>query len=595
MYKTINYCENLIEYWGPALCIYIVPGILFVWAMARMASRNPKYQTVSDEPKAGFFKQCLWILIAMFGGVFVVDKTTHEQFKRHRIVPKAIGAWFVLISIIAIVFGDNKLAFRNAYEMAVKNNTMEIYSGDAQLRAFPSYELHLLLSRIKKLLSFLGVAMYIWYYKPSPTSIWFKARKVIGLFMLYFAYTALVVVYTPFDLMVFGIILLITTLLLIDYRRKNKRMESVSVTVTEESVSSMPIPLEGSEIPVDEINNCNMEQNSPIEEGKDMFCETVQPIIEQESLDFESDDKNIQVTPSPKPLSKRQALMKKILRYAIIGICAAGIITGIVFGIIYIVDDYIPNRKLDKAVNEIIYNFEYGDKDTKRKYAAWILSTDHEWDFKDVADYRISNKIRWHEGNYHKKAFDYVESMAYKGDKKCQCLLGHFYLFGEERGEDAYNSPSSYYTKQDLVKSAYWYNEAAKQDNPTACNNLGTAYKEGRGVNTDMRQAVKWLRKAAELESDYGQRNYGDLFMEGVKIKVGSHKEEYTTTEYQYYGKCKRTYYDKRGEKHYVYEEEVDDYEVLVPKDIEQAKYWWRKAAEQGDEAAKDRLQKIYE
>jgi TPR repeat protein len=74
-----------------------------------------------------------------------------------------------------------------------------------------------------------------------------------------------------------------------------------------------------------------------------------------------------------------------------------------------------------------------------------------------------------------------------------------------------------------------------------------------------MRKAVMWLKKAAELGSDYGQRNYGDLFMEGVKITVGTHTE------------------------------------VLVPKDIEQAKYWWKKAAAQGNEVAKDRLQKLYE
>lgn len=45
----------------------------------------------------------------------------------------------------------------------------------------------------------------------------------------------------------------------------------------------------------------------------------------------------------------------------------------------------------------------------------------------------------------------------------------------------------------------------------------------------------------------------------------------------------------------YVYLEEVDDYETLVPKDIEQAKYWWKKAAAQGNEVAKERLQKIYQ
>ena len=40
--------------------------------------------------------------------------------------------------------------------------------------------------------------------------------------------------------------------------------------------------------------------------------------------------------------------------------------------------------------------------------------------------------------------------------------------------------------------------------------------------------------------------------------------------------------------------DEVPDYEVLLEKDIEQAKYWWGKAAEQGHSGAIDALQKIY-
>ena len=34
---------------------------------------------------------------------------------------------------------------------------------------------------------------------------------------------------------------------------------------------------------------------------------------------------------------------------------------------------------------------------------------------------------------------------------------------------------------------------------------------------------------------------------------------------------------------------------VLLPKDIEQALFWWKKSAAQGNTYAKERLQKIYE
>ena len=568
MYKTINYCNSLIEYWGPALCIYIVPGILFVWAMVHMASRNPKIQVQSNEPQAGFFKQCLWILIAMFGGVFVVDKTTHEQFKRHRIVQKAIGVWLVLISIIAIVFGDNKLASRNAYEMAVKNNTMEIYSGDAQLRAFPSYELHLLLSRIKKLLSFLGVAVYMWCYKPSPTSIWFKARKVIGLFMLYFAYTALVIVYTPFDLMVFGIILLLATLLLIDYRRKDKRMENVSVAITEEAVCSMSVPLDESETPLNETCNCGGMEHLLVEKVEDMSYEEKHPIVEQESLDIESDDKNIQATPSSKSQSKRQALMKKILRYAIIVTIIGSVIIGALGFAAYSIEMYdfygslFPKMNARKAVNDIIYKFEYGNEYIKYKYAANILVINCDWEeYEDADDSYISSLLK--EKGYRKAAFDYVESMAYSGDMDYQFLLGLFYYNGYYNRSygDGYSSSRypRYNTEYNIEKAAYWFHEAAKQDHPVACNFIGVFYQEGRGVTIDKYKTVAWLSKGAELGDPYAQVNYGDLLAEGVSLYNG----------YTFF--------------------------TILEKDVEMAKYWWKKAAEQGDKRGKDRLQKIYE
>jgi len=40
------------------------------------------------------------------------------------------------------------------------------------------------------------------------------------------------------------------------------------------------------------------------------------------------------------------------------------------------------------------------------------------------------------------------------------------------------------------------------------------------------------------------------------------------------------------------------DYEydkIIIPQDIEQAKYWWQKAAAQGNQYAKDLLQQVYE
>ena len=80
--------------------------------------------------------------------------------------------------------------------------------------------------------------------------------------------------------------------------------------------------------------------------------------------------------------------------------------------------------------------------------------------------------------------------------------------------------------------------------------------------------------------------------MDGVKVKVGSHQETYTTRDYQ--GSHYIREYFSGYSMFYVYPKTVDDYETLIVKDIEQAKYWWKKSAAQGNEAAKERLQQIY-
>lgn len=167
------------------------------------------------------------------------------------------------------------------------------------------------------------------------------------------------------------------------------------------------------------------------------------------------------------------------------------------------------------------------------------------------------------------EAFLLIKNKANEGDSKCQELLGHYYLFG-------------IHVNSNYEKSTYWFNEAAKNGNIRALYWLGTAYENGTGVNVDMRKAVECFKKSAEAGDHLAQLHYGDLFVDGVKIKVGSHREKWVPTPDQVMAP---------PEDGYVI---VDDYETLVLKDIKQAKAWWQKAADQGDNEAKERLQKIY-
>lgn len=276
--------------------------------------------------------------------------------------------------------------------------------------------------------------------------------------------------------------------------------------------------------------------------------------------------------------------IKKRWRLIIGVFCLFGIIMGVVAACGYYIYDYIPEKKLDSAIEDITAKINSTNDSIKTEYSRNVLDRDYEWGYDDVDDYRIYIRLE----DYRESSFKFIESKAYTGDAECQYLLGQMYYWGEK---------SFFYVQADYGKAAYWWNEAASQNYIKAYNNIGMAYLQGWGVNKDIEKAVEFLKKGAEAGEAYAQRNYGDLFLEGVKIMTGSHKEVRSTKNH-YFGSSDDVIseqYDYQTNSTVTrYYEEVDDYKILVPKDIEQAKNWWKKSAVQGNEEAKERLQKIY-
>lgn len=286
---------------------------------------------------------------------------------------------------------------------------------------------------------------------------------------------------------------------------------------------------------------------------------------------------------------------KKIWK-PLLGLVVIGAIIASCIGCFYYYKDtYKPNKLLNDAIADIENKLANG---METIYAYAILRKDYEWGYKNVVDSIISNKLSKH----YSEAFEYIESKAYEGSAKHQYILGQIYSFAGEY---------YHYASKDKTKAAYWWNEAVKQNYITAYNNLANAYMYGTGVKQNERKAIEYYRKGAEGGCDWAQRNYGDLFMNGVEVKVGSHKEKITytkhctgylksdevdITEWNYKSLGYKRYWDSTQQDYVYYRyEEVDDYKVILHKDIEKAKYWWRKAAAQGNEVAKERLQKIYE
>lgn len=101
---------------------------------------------------------------------------------------------------------------------------------------------------------------------------------------------------------------------------------------------------------------------------------------------------------------------------------------------------------------------------------------------------------------------------------------------------------------KDEVEAIKWYRKAAELGHVAAQNNLGVKYKAGQGVVKDEVEAVKLFRKAADAGLAQAQFNLAGMYEEG------------------------------RGG---------------LAQDLEEAVVWFRRAADQGNQGARDALKRL--
>jgi len=74
--------------------------------------------------------------------------------------------------------------------------------------------------------------------------------------------------------------------------------------------------------------------------------------------------------------------------------------------------------------------------------------------------------------------------------------------------------------RQNLEQSAIWYRKAAEQGNAKAQNSLGVLYWLGTGVAKDKKEAVQWYRKAARQGDSTAMFNLGAAYYNGEGVGV---------------------------------------------------------------------------
>ncbi len=160
-----------------------------------------------------------------------------------------------------------------------------------------------------------------------------------------------------------------------------------------------------------------------------------------------------------------------------------------------------------------------------------ITSVSHKFDSSDVI---FNDAKRLYDNKEYQAALPKFKQAADLGHTESNYWLGVMYANG--RG-----------VEKNEVEAVRYYRIAAEKGDKGAQNNLGVCYRNGRGVAKNEVEAVKWYRLAANQGNIHAQFNLGLCYEFG------------------------------RG----------------VTKDINEAKAWYQKAADKGHSQAKERLNKF--
>ncbi len=74
------------------------------------------------------------------------------------------------------------------------------------------------------------------------------------------------------------------------------------------------------------------------------------------------------------------------------------------------------------------------------------------------------------------------------------------------------------FQNRDYSRAYALWRPLAVQGNPTAQNNLGIMYLDGKGVAPNLNEAVKWMSNAAAAGSSLGQNNLGGMYRDGKGV-----------------------------------------------------------------------------
>ena len=151
------------------------------------------------------------------------------------------------------------------------------------------------------------------------------------------------------------------------------------------------------------------------------------------------------------------------------------------------------------------------------------------------------------------------EEKAAQGDPWAQYNLGEMYYTGQG-------------VEKNLREAVKWFRKAADQEHAEAQNRMGDAYYNGWGVEKNYKEAVKWYQKAATHESSDAQTAMGTLYYNGAGVVKSYFNAFWWYSQAAEHGDVWALYYLGNMYRN----------GLGVKRDIKKARELYEKASEQG-------------
>ncbi len=235
-------------------------------------------------------------------------------------------------------------------------------------------------------------------------------------------------------------------------------------------------------------------------------------------------------------------------------------------------------RTIEEFIEDAIeYGMSKVDFEDSSKYDELVKHLNENINYDNTGDYLLILGSCYFYGKGAildlKQAVSLYKKASEKNNAKAQFNLGYCYQYGKG-------------ATKDLEQAIHWYKKSADQGNATAQNNLGYCYEHGEGVTKDLEQAIYWYKKSADQDNATAQFNLGeyysncymdDIFEDDLKKQLLSDEQE-NGFEVDRVVIIKNNCYEKNK-----------------IGDLEQAFYWYKKAAEQGHLESQKTLGNFYE